>query len=678
MRFVFIVLILGVLVFAPQFAFAAIALPPPSPTNPENGAPAIFVPLVLDWEDVLEAQSYRYELIGYGQWLQERTQQERDAWVQEWTDQGIQQRMEDGAKNGFLVTQSQSNPFDSSIVKFLEPQHPSSWYQDECSRQKGDTCNDVEIQGVIANQQTHEWRVRSCEQADGTLCGSFNTPTWTFTYLLSPATLVSPADRQNNLPLPITLEWEPVVGAQSYELVTLPCPPWKEEDDDCHALPIFKNEEGELPTTYTDPDCLFNRSSEYTWGIGACFDENAALCSGLQELSRSSRYLYTSVSAPALQAAQLKAPLIDANPPLDPTQSTLVPGVSKDTELVWDGHACAYFNQINIYQEDGTPVHENSFDCTRTEDICTKGQEEIGQETLSLGDSRVAQHLWDEPGDLDKLYSWGVTPCWTSVLPSVVPTPDCTNTTETSANQRWWFRTTGAPPVLKFPGNGTDTKIPLQLSWKEVPGAASYVYELSSALGAKTGAIQTTQAEIPYEQGLVEPEQNYSWKVKTCIDEKGNVCGQWSEERMFRTYPLLASIDPEPADKAEFSLPGTLRWRPDDGANYYQYQVRYTSLKYGVDEDENDILETRPSCTSKVGNTVIPQPGGISPITSQPSFYLSEYCRGEYEWLVRSCADKDCSVAAPSVPLWKFTAIKQTSEEQTGLCLLYTSPSPRD
>jgi len=165
-----------------------------------------------------------------------------------------------------------------------------------------------------------------------------------------------------------------------------------------------------------------------------------------------------------------------------------------------------------------------------------------------------------------------------------------------------------------------------------------------------------------------EPGKQYWWRVKTCADTKGEVCGNdWSEERMFHTHLLLLPTNPAPQDGEKFSLPGTLKWEPDDGASYYQYQVRYTDLKYGEDRDGNDIMEDRPACINKLENTVIPQPGRVSPITSQPSFYLFEHCKGEYEWLVRSCADKNCEVATPTTTFWKFTATKQTSEENPGL-----------
>ncbi len=282
-----------------------------------------------------------------------------------------------------------------------------------------------------------------------------------------------------------------------------------------------------------------------------------------------------------------------------------------------------------------------------------------------LDESKMGE-LWNEPSDLGKEYTWSLEPCW-----RVKNDIDCEIGV---ASEVWRFRTIGGtPPLLESPGNGEFLKVPGELAWQHIDGVGSYLVQTAEdedftqkLLNKETMGPSFTLSLEDFEIG-----NQYWWRVKTCADEKGEVCGTaWSEERMFRTYPLRPVTEPEPADETKFSLPGTLRWQPDDGASYYQYQVRYTSLKYGVDDNGNDILEERPACTSRASetDTLIPDPGGMSPITSQPSFFLAEHCRGEYEWLVVSCADRDCNVKAASpATLWKFTAVKQTSEESSGL-----------
>jgi hypothetical protein len=678
MRIAFIVLLLGATVFVPQSAWAEADTPPlKAPTNPTpaSGAPFISFPLQLDWEDIPEAQSYRYELMEYSDWFQKRTQQEKDAWIKEWTDAGIKDWMEDGIENGFLAALSLSNFSDSSILKFLEPWYSVAEYQKKCIENfaidPNESCTDSQFRTFVKDQQKRSWRVKSCENAEGTKCDPWSE-VWDFTYLLGPAVLKTPAANAT-LSIPITLNWDDIPGANSYDLITLPCPPWGVQDPetDCYSLPI-SSVELILPSEYQDNECLFTRKSEYVWGVASCLDAQASFCTHPDDISF--QYFYTSASAPPLSTPDGPTPLEpfakEDAPPTNSATPENIPSVSKNTLLRWNGDMCAYFYRVNVFNEAGTRITED--DCLFSGSACTfdpaePQKIEIGDETLLL---EKVKRLWDQPGDLDKTYSWSVTPCWGSMNASFTPTPDCTNTTDSI---QWYFHTTGRPPTLTSPENGVSTKVPIVLGWSDEDGA-SYIYELSSELGIKTGvAIGDTMALVSYESGLIEPSKEYSWKVKTCVDSAEEVekktCGEWSNVSTFHTYPLLTPTDPEPTDQTNFSLPGTLKWKPDDGANYYQYQVRYTSLTYGVDEDGNDILEDRPACTDKtMGDTVIPKPGGVSPITSQPSFYLSEYCRGEYEWLVLSCADEDCNVkAAAPATLWKFTAAKQTSEENAGL-----------
>ena len=61
-----------------ETTIATISLKAPITPTPASGAPFIAFPLQLDWEDVPQAQSYRYELIGYADWLQKKPQQEKD------------------------------------------------------------------------------------------------------------------------------------------------------------------------------------------------------------------------------------------------------------------------------------------------------------------------------------------------------------------------------------------------------------------------------------------------------------------------------------------------------------------------------------------------------------------------------------------------------------------------
>ncbi len=627
------------------FSYPAILLanaPLAAPVNPEpkSGVPFISFPLQLDWEDVPGAQSYRYELIGYE---------------------------EDGEPKEFLAAQSQSGALSPNVTRFLEPQHPISWYQDECKNLKNkdedkdgklDECTDGELRTFVKQQQKRLWHVKSCEDAGGTICGPWSA-VWNFAYLPGPPPIdsFSPALEETEVKLPVTLHWGKIVGAKSY-LLRLPVLPailsllTDEEKESAGLQPYIPNE---LPNTYTDEECLFTRNRDYAWGVASCLDADGAFCGPFQESS-----FYTDLDQPPLSAPHLTAPLFDPAQP--------APLVSMTSLLSWNGPFCAYLYNVKITRESDGKKIEFLTQEVQSENVRMDGQ---GEKEIS-----ELKKFWQDPKNLNQVFSWQITPCWSNPFGIGA---DCTLATP---SETWKFRTSGQAPILKSPKDGDTVKIPVPLKWEPVEEAGSYRYEISRddatkpdgsfqhALKLETDVASHAQARLEYKKDVMEPNKDYWWHVKTCADTEGGVCGEdWSQVRSFSTYPLLAAASPEPADNTEFSLPDTLRWQPDNGASYYQYQVRYTSLKYGVDEYGKDILEDRPACTNKtMGDTVIPKPGGVSPITSQPSFYLSEYCRGEYEWLVLSCADKDCNVkAAAPATLWKFTAAKQTSEENAGL-----------
>jgi hypothetical protein len=640
MRSAFIVLLLSTVVFIPQFVLAAapvatVSLGAPITPKPASGAPFITFPLQLGWEGIEPAQSYRYELIGY---------------------------QENGTPKEFLTAQSQSDPFSPDVVEFLEPQHPSSWYQDECKNLKNkdedkdgklDECTDGELRTFIKQQQKRLWHVKSCEDTEGTTCGPWSA-VWDFTYLLEPAVLNTPAANANPS-IPITLDWKDVSGAKSYDLITLPCPPWgvQDPDTDCYSLPISP-EETVAPSEYADNECFFTRKSEYAWGVASCLDAQASFCTHPNDLTLQS--FYTSASAPPLSTPDgptlLEPYAKESIPPTAPVILENIPSVSKNTLLRWNGDMCAYFYRVNVFNEAGTRITQD--DCLFSGSACTK---EIGDETLLL---EAVERLWDQPGDLDKTYSWSVTPCWSSMGPSFTPTPDCTNTTDSI---QWYFHTTGKPPTLLTPVNNSSTKIPVALTWEPVGGAESYRYEI-----LKDGVVvidefaTEARVELAYETGVIDLNTQYSWRVKTCVDTEGKVCGQWSAAFQFTTFPLAGPDTPNPSNGGSTFLTSQVSWNNVLGANFYQYHLEYAC---------RDEKETSERCLYKTQVDVCPADGSdpvtpslvveVEKIISSNSFELP-YCVGKYKWAVRSCLDESCSVASPALlqdaPIWTLAALQ--------------------
>ena len=477
---------------------------------------------------------------------------------------------------------------------------------------------------------TYLWHVRTCTSVNS--CGPVNDPLWSFTYLLPPPTqLTSPI----NQVAPVTFEWTPVQGATWYNILLKPCPAGikeefkeGEEGEDCNELVLSSDE-----TIEKDDSCLIDPEEIYTWSASACLNQADSSCGPYSQIKELSVTANTT-----LPVSILKSPKYIPNNPITPENEESIPVISKTDSLVWDIlEGCAYGYRLVL---------------SRTGQTIVSLVNQFGSGD-QLGD---ITSLWEEPEDLDTVWEWQVFSC-SNVSGGV--------TCEKIGSEVWKFKTAGATPVLKSPLKGTATKVPIILSWEDT-GAPSYVYELSSLFGIKTAIVNKTTIELPYQQELIEPGQRYSWKVKTCIDRTGEICGKWSLTETFFTHPLRAPLRPKlPLHEGELFLPGQLSWQEDPGTTFYQYQVQYTNTQYGTDENGDAINEELEGCSARTGSIIIPLGGGNLPVISRTSFSLNEKCLGQYTWQVNSCYDSSCT-KTENGSAWSFTAISQPSSG-TGL-----------
>ncbi|PIU16606.1 hypothetical protein COT20_00005, partial [bacterium (Candidatus Gribaldobacteria) CG08_land_8_20_14_0_20_39_15] len=253
--------------------------------------------------------------------------------------------------------------------------------------------------------------------------------------------------------------------------------------------------------------------------------------------------------------------------------------------------------------------------------------------TVSLWfEHELLDDLFEDAAILDSVYNWRVRPCWQLLE----------GDTRCEANvwsEEWRFKTIGAPPLLLKPGHEVTVKIPVTLEWKDIDGAGSYYYQVATTSNfADTDIIKngsTTSPLVPINYPEIKPNTWYYWRVKTCADEEGKVCGEnWSASRSFKTHPVNP---PEKLRPAIGKIPTSLEWDADPGAHFYQYMMKYTTTTYDYDKDGNPIKETLEECEGKVGTQL------ISPtITPSTNLWLGEICLGKYNWRVRSCLEETC------------------------------------
>ncbi len=470
------------------------------------------------------------------------------------------------------------------------------------------------------------WRVKSC--ADDR-CGDYGE-IWSFIYLLFPPSVssFSPPPGSTNVFIPVTFDWEDVIGAKSYEILAVPCPAWMAEEG-CFELPVMPDEGSQ----HTDEICFFTKKTYYGWFVRSCLDEQVSFCG--PESTQSN--FETARGAPPLLAPILQEPLFNPDKPNE------IPKVSKNSQLSWNGtSSCAYLYKVRVVrEEDNVLIEFFTYD--------------IQDESISLGDEKIEKlkQFWSDSLNLNKVFSWNVTPCWAD--PSGFGWLECDPwVTETS--ETWRFQITVEAPSLLGPDDQSLVKIPVTLSWEKIDGAGSYFYQVASDDAftnvLKEESTKALSVKIDYPDILLDTQ--YWWRVKTCVDEQGEVCGEEGiEERTFITYPINLPTNPNPpSPNGTTTLPARLTWDPDPGANYYQYKVDYATM---ADE------ETLEGCEEKAGTPVVPPR-----IVSQPGAVIYENCLGEYNWWVRSCLDKNCTpeVSTGWSPVQTFTALEPPPEEK--------------
>ncbi|MCH7828763.1 PKD domain-containing protein [Patescibacteria group bacterium] len=667
---------------APATTEAVIGLAPPSnPVLPKEDAGSVAFPLILEWEEVENAKSYFYNIFPM--------------------------------EEAFSVSDTKSGPLPNEVLEFLSPKIYEE-YKRQCKQEKGGACSDEDIQRVIVREQTYPWRVKACtvpnpSAPDDASCGPYSDPPWSFVYIPQPPeNLEEPSPGSSGVTLPVKLGWTGVENVGSYVIdVRLDigcsvidnivgfftggdCDPlnffiesvldwfgfgenydpscpwnlWNKNTQECVPLPILprlNNEDPpveELTPQYQDAEqkilkikipgvgdvgdtvegqCVFPKNASYKITIASCLDKQAQICGEWSdEWKFSTGANREDGSSYELPTPTHIEPEYELGKPL--------PVVGKNALLKWEAQNCVHYVRLFVSPVGGSPIIKEILPNFESADL---SREQF-------------KKLWDEPSDLDKEYVWNLEPCW-----RVVDDIFC----EGVFSNEWYFKTIGEPPLLETPENGEFMKVPSQLSWKGIGGVESYKIEIASDeefenIVKEESVILGNTFVVLFEDGF-RPDNQYWWHVASCADTEGEVCGNnWSEERSFRTHPLLPPTNPNPGDEGEMLIPGSISWQPDPGASYYQYQISYALLAPD---------ETLEGCAEKEGTQIIPRPGDTPPITNQTSFYLSERCTGEYNWKVQSCADKDCAINSDdtedwtATPLWSFTAQELPVEERFGL-----------
>ncbi len=458
------------------------------------------------------------------------------------------------------------------------------------------------------------WSVQACCNTDGTNCGLASQ--WSFTTSSAPEP-IAPYDPDwvgdkaaENLGVhtaaeTVKLEWCAIPSATSYQLLA-----YKLENDKEECLPqllggrdgktctpyVIKSDSpaGTPPTQLTNTEVgFFTKNTLYSWIVQAC--TSASDCT---DWSQKWKF--------KINDFKLKPPN-PFSPPDDPEGKT---PVGLPVKFAWTGSV-----GTNSYVFDLTGVSLTDAEKNRT------------LSTITIDYPKL---------QLDTVYTWRVKPCWD------FDSKDCE---DDAWSKTYTFRTTGRPPVPEsMKPEGSDIGLPITFVWENVPGAKSFIYHIEgNGVNLERTVTDPKVSDIGYPD--LKPEKTYTWKVKTCAREGGDLCGQWSDVKSITISKIGAATNPNPPDGATVyinELPINLTWDKVEGADAYTVTVTYTTK----DADETGACPTGESKEKKV---------------TSPNYQLSATCLGTYVWQVQSCFDTECKELGGKGPEWTLN-IKQNPD----------------
>jgi len=222
---------------------------------------------------------------------------------------------------------------------------------------------------------------------------------------------------------------------------------------------------------------------------------------------------------------------------------------------------------------------------------------------------------------IDTKYKWRVKSCWPSI-----PVGEIKNICGGQWSDFWFFRTTGKKPAIG--SDAVKMAAPTAtLTWDSVSGANSYrvkSYRRRRADGRSARHRQSIQLQLSGGQ------KSYSWKVKTCADSAGTICGGWQAGTSFNSEDFPAPTNLSPAG-AVAQLPSALSWNGDAGYFWVSAQVANGEKSTSCD----------PEWFNKeyAGKAV----SGASLTIKAAEKNASPYCAGDYTFTVRPCFDDKCA-----------------------------------
>jgi len=443
---------------------------------------------------------------------------------------------------------------------------------------------------TLQSTTSYAWKIAPCCSSEATECKAWDDIIGrpTFETSLAPEPVLPPdpdwnfnASSAQDVLIPVTLSWCNVVEEDYFHLKIYleddSCHPFLLEGGDCLPEKVEKpySPDEELVTIdFTDSALYypyFVQDSLYRWEVASCHrEEGADVCSDYG------------------QKWGLETENIEADPPdfnlLNPENQTAV-SIGFPVTLSWT-------DEIGLI----------SFNYTLS--TLPGGFIPPGQSSITFGYPNLS---------LDTIYEWNVQGCFDYEGQNCGPWGSDVN---------WEFKTTGAPPTLIAPDDAVDPPvlIPVKFVWNDVGGAESYKIQISEFSDFSiVKEFLTPFSQIFLDHPDLEMNKNYWWQVKTCIDDLGRNCGDWSMSREFKTFDIGSPALISPGEDAVIEETMVdFSWETVPGAKAYRYMVVY--------HDSGEEIFNKIVHSNSVSHSSIEFPE-----------------TGFYDWKVQACLDTNCS-----------------------------------
>src|SRR3989344_5707598 len=480
----------------------------------------------------------------------------------------------------------------------------------------------------LKSNSDYSWQAQACCSADGRDCG----PAGNFPFKTSLAPeIVSPEDPDWAGPKggtavitpdsPLKIDWCDVPEAKSYRFRVFfedektqqrACAPILHNPfiagDQCESWLADKERrnpdqiEKLLYSDFTDSDLVFfTKDTTYDWEVKICLDEYGGGEGECKDFSQ--RWSFTSE-----QKAFKELTLL--SPSDDPGGETPV-----GLPVILDWSAPSGMNSF-MYQLNG---------------IISYTTQSSQSKALDIPDLSI-----------NRIYKWRVKAC------SDYQAIEC----EEFSPERT-FKTTGQPPILENPASGASAvPIPINLNWREVPGADSYILNISGSGLSFEKTLKEPGISLGYPEYSVSQENEFSWQVKTCAHD-GWACGPFASARTFTTFRLARPSKPSPENNGQLSTnQKSISWQEVPGTKAYQYKIKYITLS---SDEKNE------SCKTSVGEETVP-----SKTIPTNSDFVELNCLGQYQWQTKACLDENCTETS-NWSDWTFSLKEPGAIDKGGL-----------